>query len=47
MPAARPVWAGEMVYGATPPLGVITTEPVAAPLHRTFVIAVVAVIAAG
>ena len=28
-------------------LGVITTDPVEAPLHFTFVIAVVAVIAAG
>ena len=41
-PAANPVCAGVMVYGPTPPEGVITTDPVAAPLHNTLVIAVVA-----
>ena len=36
-----------IVYGPTPPDGVITTDPVAPPLHATLVMAVVAVIAAG
>ena len=47
MPAVSPVCAGVMVYGAVPPVGVITTEPVAPPLQATSVIAVVAVKAAG
>ena len=46
-PAANPVCAGAMVYGPTPPDGVMTTEPVAKPLHNTLVMAVVAVIALG
>src|SRR5450759_4734193 len=46
-PAASPVCAGVMVYGNTPPAGVMTTDPVDAPLHNTLVIAVVAVIAVG
>src|SRR5678809_1159113 len=46
-PAASPVCAGVIVYGPTPPDGVITTDPVEAPLHFTLVIAVVTVIGAG
>src|ERR1035437_3102993 len=46
-PAASPVCAGVMVYGNTPPAGVIVTVPVDPPLHSTLVIAVVAVIAVG
>ena len=46
-PAASPVCAGVMVYGAVPPAGVITTDPVDPPLHETLVIAVVAEIGAG
>src|ERR1035437_5138207 len=46
-PAASPVCTGVMVYGNTPPDGVMTTDPVAAPLQTTLVIAVVAVIAVG
>jgi hypothetical protein len=34
-PAARPVWAGVMTYGAVPPAGVITTDPVEAPKQST------------
>ena len=36
-----------MVYGAVPPVGVITTDPVASPLQATLVMAVVVVKAAG
>jgi len=46
-PAVRPVCTGVIVYGPTPPDGVITTDPVAKPLHKTFVMAVVAVMAVG
>src|SRR5215212_5664028 len=46
-PAASPVCEGVIVYGPVPPVGVITTDPVEAPLHKTFVTAVVAVIGAG
>src|SRR5450759_544702 len=46
-PAFSPVCAGVMVYGNTPPAGVMTTDPVDAPLQSTLVIAVVAVIAVG
>src|ERR1035437_8049714 len=46
-PAFSPVCAGVMVYGNTPPAGVIVTVPVDPPLHNTLVIAVVAVIAVG
>src|SRR5215213_10037149 len=46
-PAASPVCEGVIVYGPVPPVGVITTDPVLAPLHKTFVTAVVAVIGAG
>src|SRR5450756_88253 len=34
-PAASPVCAGVMIYGATPPAGVIVTVPVDPPLHST------------
>src|SRR5688572_26202637 len=47
VPAARSVCNGVMVYGPTPPDGVITTDPVEAPLHNTFVMSEVAVIATG
>ena len=33
-PAASPVWAGVMTYGAVPPAGVITTDPVLLPKHN-------------
>src|SRR5215216_3108438 len=46
-PAASPVCTGVMVYGPVPPVGVMITDPVLAPLHKTLVTAVVAVIAAG
>ena len=46
-PAARPACDGMIVYGPTPPDGVIATEPVASPLHNTLVTAVVAVMAVG
>ena len=35
-PAAKPVWAGVIVYPAVPPAGVITTEPLLPPLQETF-----------
>jgi branched-subunit amino acid ABC-type transport system permease component len=34
-PAVSPVWAGVMTYGAVPPAGVITTDPVDPPKHNT------------
>src|ERR1044071_8583890 len=43
LPAPRFVWAGVMVYGAVPPAGVITTEPLVPPLQATLVTLVVAV----
>src|SRR5674476_1360762 len=46
-PAASPVCTGVMVQGPTPPDGVMTTDPVDAPLQSTLVITVVAVIAVG
>ena len=46
-PALNPACAGAMVYGTVPPAGMITTEPVDDPLHRTLVWVKVAVRAAG
>src|SRR5215212_7980991 len=46
-PAASPVCEGVIVYGPVPPVGVITTDPVEAPLQSTLVIEVVTVIGAG
>src|SRR5688572_13424050 len=46
-PATRPVCAGVMVYGLTPPVGVITTEPLDAPLQFTSVTTWLVMIAVG
>src|ERR1700687_2739489 len=46
-PAFNSVCAGAIVYGLTPPAGVMTTEPVAPPLHSTLVWVKVAVSAGG
>src|SRR5687768_13040410 len=47
LPAASPVCAGVIVYPGVPPLGVMTTDPLFAPLQVTSVTAEVAVIGEG
>src|SRR5687768_6167048 len=46
-PATRPVCVGVIVYGLTPPVGVISTEPFDAPLQFTSVTTSLIIIAVG